>query len=374
MFEEPSADLPVRLRSEWRGRLVERIFEISLIDGLRLSRECFRLLCALVVAVVALPVFALLPMLETAIYERLCQRDFDTKHRQEQFKARGDDKLGSNRKLRRIFKDARVQDIQSGQSPSRPTPTSPAPGLAAMKRTVETASRKHILRQSRRPSSRNLEGSKQVFQSDTVFLYYLVRTPWFKFVTRLSSDIILAILVTSYNQADRLSVRYHAIDPWIHQQTGDLDDDAWSNAQYYNETWILFTLWAVGGIFSEWRQWLFSDDRKDEIRSFFEPDRLSMYRADFFNKLDFLCFHLMLVAIMLPVWKPYEHRAKAVLWSISCILAWMRLIRALQLTKYAGLVLIMIKMADDVFKLFVMMYAAQVHLNAHMDSHTRNCL
>ena len=90
--------------------------------------------------------------------------------------------------------------------------------------------------------------------------------------------------------------------------------------------------------------------------------------------LDFLCFHLMLVAIMLPVWKPYEHRAKAVLWSITCILAWMRLIRALQLTKYAGLVLIMIKMADDVFKLFVMMYAAQVHLNAHMDSHTRNCL
>ena len=128
----------------------------------------------------------------------------------------------------------------------------------------------------------------------------------------------------------------------------------WSNAQYYNETWILFTLWAVGGIFSEWRQWLFSDDRKDEIRSFFEPDRLSMYRADFFNKLDFLCFHLMLVAIMLPVWKPYEHRAKAVLWSITCILAWMRLIRALQLTKYAGLVLIMIKMADDVFKLFVL--------------------
>ena len=55
LAEEPSADLTVRLRSEWRGSLVDRIFDTSLIHGPKLLWDCFRLLCAFVLQIIALP-------------------------------------------------------------------------------------------------------------------------------------------------------------------------------------------------------------------------------------------------------------------------------------------------------------------------------
>ena len=57
--------------------------------------------------------------------------------------------------------------------------------------------------------------------------------------------------------------------------------------------------------------------------AFVHPDIISLYRSDAFNKLDFVTFHLMTVAVLLAE----RSHAKVICWSLTTTLAWLRLLR-----------------------------------------------
>jgi len=76
-----------------------------------------------------------------------------------------------------------------------------------------------------------------------------------------------------------------------------------------------------------------------------------MYLTDSFNLLDFCTFHVLLAAVLLPE----RSHEKALAWSVATCLAWLRLLRMLELFKSWGpLVLMFIEMIRDVVQLLVL--------------------
>ena len=63
-----------------------------------------------------------------------------------------------------------------------------------------------------------------------------------------------------------------------------------------------------------------------------------MYRSDEFNLFDLLTFHLLLVAVLLEERTPL----KVLFWSFATALAWIRLLRLLQLFSRLGPLVLML--------------------------------
>ena len=102
---------------------------------------------------------------------------------------------------------------------------------------------------------------------------YLQRTPLFKFSMRIAADIALALAVVLLSDHRRAS-SYGA---------------------------LLMLVWSSAGCISEYS--IIAPDGPTlvyELRSFVSADKPSIYRSNALNILDFLTFHLLLVA---SIWR-----------------------------------------------------------------------
>ena len=111
----------------------------------------------------------------------------------------------------------------------------------------------------------------------------LSRAPFFKFMMRWVSNLVLGILLNC-----------------IKLEPNDPNDTEASNSRFRFESRDTLSycvlIWAAGGCVSEYRQYAASSEGfVEELRSFVRTDRPSVYRKDIFNVLDLITCHLIVI-------------------------------------------------------------------------------
>ena len=183
---------------------------------------------------------------------------------------------------------------------------------------------------------RLVQGSNSARRHYFTYLdFFLFRLPCFKFWTRLLTNIVAAVLITSLEVG-------HANTPGI------TEADALATTSFHS----FMLLWAFAGLMGEIQQ--AAPSRKslyNEIKSLYRSDVPSIYRADVFNLADMACWILLLLALALETSQAHIAAAAS---SLASIASWYRLLRVFTLSSTLGpLVLMFVKMLGDVAKLCV---------------------
>lgn len=302
------------------------------------------------------PFIALVPYLETMMYEHLAQRDFNRIVREQE------ERMSFRQMTRR--------------SPSKEKMPLSTPVLAESSHTFSGGPRNA----KGKAHAKTVTGwIKQVVAPRDGITWHNFRVPAFKFYTRLMLDIFLALFATLVSLVD------------ANIQVEQLDMTVWR---------IVFFVWAIGGMIEEWSQIL--SDWKNELLSLWRADKISMYRADPFNWIDFFTFHCLFIALCLPApglspnmdggllsHRELKHRpgnaghgagevaspspppsaaafllqpedssvemARVALWSLMTVGCWLRMLRTLQMIPSLGpLLLMFFQMFKDVGQLLIL--------------------
>ena len=327
---------------EWQGPMLSDVFDG--VDSFSLAKLCglLRFCCAYLLNLFLLPLVALCPSVETAVFEWLRMRDLEERKSRVLNRAKERGRGGQKASL---FAGARATSVQRGvleimkSDNTNSSGTSTARGAAARQDSfapppVSQSTSGSSARSFGLPNPRELSGVLR--GNHTLFDWHLYRTPIFKYSTRLLFDFLIAVALSSVNLAD------HRRPLMAERRQGG------------DSTQLLFVgfaLWAIGGCYSEYRQVGRSvDEWKHELQSFFSPEVGSMYRADVFNDLDLFFFHVVLVAVLVDE----QTQLKVLLWSLAVVLSWVRLLRFLQLfSRFGPLILMLVEMCNDVFHILV---------------------
>ena len=314
---------------EWRGRMLNHALENASKSVFAFVFSIFRFSLAVACNALLMLPFAIAPFLETYVFEWLRERDFRKRFNAVETKVQS----STNAALKTTyssFEPRKVRNLATVGWMAKATIRSKATVVPNGAATRESRSSS-----ARYSASASEAGKIAGARHETLFAWYLLRTPSFKFSMKMASDLVLACLLTFINIVD------------------DALSDQWAESDIvaYN-TFLL--LWAVAGCLSEYGT-LGNAGYDTELLSLFRRDRISMYRTDFFNHVDFICFHLLLVVLALAR-SSYFLRTRVIAYSAATTLSWLRLLRVLQLSSSMGpMVLMFIEMLKDVVQNLLLM-------------------
>ena len=271
---------------------------------------------------VIFPLFALVPYLETVVYERLAQRDFERilRDQDEQYERRAITRSPRGRKRKKAPHTA-GQPLSESESE---TNASGAPGAAEIVGEYISGGAEYLTGATKLIGS---EASKVLAPRDGI-TWHNFRVPAFKFYTRLILDVFLALFATFASLVDA-NITTEELSRWR----------------------VVFFVWAIGGLIEEWSQ--IGSDWRNELLSLWQSDKVSMYRADPFNWIDFFTFHGLFICLCLDeeAWPI----VRVSLWSAMTVGCWLRMLRVLQMIPSLGpLLLMFFQMFRDVGQLLIL--------------------
>ena len=329
-------------RREWRGVLLSHAFErgSGIGNGLAFRAWCIVLwLVASVANLALLPLFAILPLVETLVHDALQQSAYSALTVRVEREARRFSTAMMHAEAG-VKAGSRFSGGWANRAGVAPMQRGAANGGGKVVRRQRALSRSSISGRLGKIAGRMLgDADDHAGEDDDMKVstgrklhlidLYLMRTPSFKILLRMGGNVALIIVQQITNPAA-------------------LQETVRAGSRL---GWTTVLLWAIGGCFAEYR--MFAPNLatlRYELLSFVRDDSPSQYRSDVFNITDLLGYHLLLVSLLLP--SPEYDELAVSLWSVATVLAWLRMIRLLELDSSLGPVVIMgIKLIGDVVKL-----------------------